>query len=208
MSEDSPTKRLSQIFESLSCLSDFQQQLQQKDKKYVNHHHHQHNQSSSAQSTTSSSSTATTSSSHKQQLPQQQTPAGPSSLQSQLQSCSGSSTSLSSSSNQIQNSTKLIGLPSGVGQYNDNGHNRILLGSRSTPNSPRLMPKRSRQPPAIPQRPNAAHIANPALVALDNDAPWPNFSSSNDHIDQQQQQQHQQPNSYHQGLPEVCFLNG
>ncbi|XP_058115979.1 uncharacterized protein CG43867 [Anopheles coustani] len=66
---------------------------------------------------------------------------------------------------------------------------RIMMGSRSTPNSPRLMSRRngsgggggpggsSSKPPPIPQKPSAAYIANPSLVALDCDAPWPPFTS-------------------------------
>ncbi|XP_035899801.1 uncharacterized protein CG43867 isoform X10 [Anopheles stephensi] len=53
---------------------------------------------------------------------------------------------------------------------------RIMMGSRSTPNSPRLMSRRNgsgSKPPPVPQKPNAAYIANPSLVALDCDAPWP-----------------------------------
>lgn len=81
-------------------------------------------------------------------------------------------------------------------QFVDGQSGRVLMGSRSTPNSPRLLPKRARQPPAIPQRPNAAFIANPALVALEKDAPWPNFNASNEHIDG-----HASNNTYHQSLP-------
>uniref|UniRef100_A0A182QI07 Uncharacterized protein n=1 Tax=Anopheles farauti TaxID=69004 RepID=A0A182QI07_9DIPT len=53
---------------------------------------------------------------------------------------------------------------------------RIMMGSRSTPNSPRLMSRRNgsgAKPPPVPQKPSAAYIANPSLVALDCDAPWP-----------------------------------
>nr|XP_040229600.2 uncharacterized protein CG43867 isoform X9 [Anopheles coluzzii] len=53
---------------------------------------------------------------------------------------------------------------------------RIMMGSRSTPNSPRLMSRRNgsgSKPPPVPQKPTAAYIANPSLVALDCDAPWP-----------------------------------
>ncbi|XP_049277395.1 uncharacterized protein CG43867 isoform X10 [Anopheles funestus] len=57
---------------------------------------------------------------------------------------------------------------------------RIMMGSRSTPNSPRLMSRRNgsgSKPPPVPQKPNAAYIANPSLVALDCDAPWPPLGS-------------------------------
>lgn len=50
-------------------------------------------------------------------------------------------------------------------------------------------------PPRGP--PNAAVIANPSLVALDSDAPWPPFCSLTDSLDVHQ------VNNYHQGLPEV-----
>lgn len=193
MSEDSPTKRLSQIFESLSCLSDFQQQLQKSDSSgSSSNKHHKYVPSSSA-----------------------------SSLSNQKQSLSGSSTStsLSSSSNQKLNVSQLPPpIPShvggggsqsvgggsvasnssgsaSIGYYIDNPLSRLMMGSRSTPNSPRLLPKRSRMPPVLAPRPNAALIANPALIALDNDAPWPPFNSSSDHLDVHQS------NNYHQSLP-------
>lgn len=211
MSEDSPTKRLSQIFESLSCLSDFQQQLQKSDNiKQQQKQQQQHQQ----QKYGTSSSTASSHSHH--------------SNQKQSLSGSSTSTSLSSSSNQKLNvipppipshvggGSSLGSLSCGggggggssgsgsasIGYYLDNPSSRLMMGSRSTPNSPRLLPKRSRMPPVLAPRPNAALIANPALIALDNDAPWPPFSSSSDHLDVHQ------TNNYHQSLPpEVNFIS-
>lgn len=149
MSDESPTKRLSQIFESLSCLSEIHKNQQKEQPNYGN---------------TSSSSSSSIQPSH----------------------YSVPSTPLSSTSNQ---NTKT----------NSSGQ-RVLIGSRSTPNSPRLMPKRSR-PPAIPQRPHAALIASPALVAMEAEAsPWAHFTSLTDHLDVHQS------NNYHQGLPEVSFF--
>lgn len=210
MSEDSPTKRLSQIFESLSCLSDFQQQLQKSDNNKQQKQQQQHKYGTSSSNTSSLSHHS-----------------------NQKQSLSGSSTStsLSSSSNQKLNVLpppipSLVGGSGGggigsssgmlsgggagggvsssgsasIGYYLDNPSSRLMMGSRSTPNSPRLLPKRSRMPPVLAPRPNAALIANPALIALDNDAPWPPFNSSSDHLDVHQ------TNNYHQSLPpEVSF---
>lgn len=152
MSDESPTKRLSQIFESLSCLSEIHKNQQKEQPNYGN---------------TSSSSS--------------------SSVQIQPSHYSVPSTPLSSTSNQ---NTKI----------NSSGQ-RVLIGSRSTPNSPRLMPKRSRPPPAIPQRPHAALIASPALATMDvENSPWTHFTSLTDHLDVHQ------VNNYHQGLPEVSFF--
>lgn len=67
------------------------------------------------------------------------------------------------------------------------------------------MPKRQRAPPAVPQRPSAAMISNPALAsassssAMDPDpSTWSShFSSLTDHLDVRQ------VNNYSQGLPEI-----
>lgn len=156
MSDESPTKRLSQIFGSLSCLSDIKAtEAVKKDPSKDNHV-------------------------YTKQLPfnfaQTSSPPPPSSLPS------------SSSSTQSGRTAHISNIPT----------SRVLIGSRSTPNSPRLMPKRSRVPPAVPQRPNASAVApNPALAALDTEAPWPHFSTLTDHLDVHQ------VNNYNQGLPEI-----
>lgn len=152
MSDESPTKRLSQIFGSLSCLSDIKTESIKKDaSKDNNVQSHSKQAQYNFVQTTSPSASLPSSSNH---------------------------------SNRIQT--------------NNIPNSRVLMGSRSTPNSPRLMPKRSRVPPAIPQRPNAAAlIANPALAALDSEAPWPHFSTLTDHLDVHQ------VNNYNQGLPEI-----
>lgn len=77
------------------------------------------------------------------------------------------------------------------------------------------MPKRHRAPPAVPQRPNAAHIANPALLSLESiitgsasvDGPlpaatshggsWSHFSALTEHLDVRQ------VNNYAQQMPEI-----
>ncbi|XP_037033139.1 uncharacterized protein CG43867 isoform X4 [Bradysia coprophila] len=159
MSDDSPTKRLSQIFGSLSCLSDLKTaESLKKDTSKDNHVQPNHPKQSPYNFAPTTSPPAS--------LPSL---SSPSSTQShRLQTGSNIPTS------------------------------RVLMGSRSTPNSPRLMPKRSRIPPAVPQRPNAgALIANPALAALDAEAPWPHFSTLTDHLDVHQ------VNNYNQGLPEI-----
>lgn len=153
MSDESPTKRLSQIFGSLSCLSDIKSTEPLKKDTSKDNHVQSH------------------------------------SKQSQY--------------NFAQTTSPPISLPSSSNQANrlQTNHiptSRVLMGSRSTPNSPRLMPKRSRIPPAVPQRPNAATlITNPALAALDSEAPWPHFSTLTDHLDVHQ------VNNYNQGLPEI-----
>lgn len=195
MSDESPTRRISQIFGSLSCLSDLQHQEQLKSKEIYGQQPPPHSHSSTSvgykYGSNTSSSTSTTSS-----------------------SAAGTKTALSdtavplSASNQTTPSSSSSGRllppqsPSMVHQTA-----RIMMGSRSTPNSPRLMPKRQRAPPAVPQRPNAAMISNPALAsassssssALDPDpSSWSShFSSLTDHLDVRQ------VNNYNQGLPEI-----
>ncbi|EDW43754.1 GM19014 [Drosophila sechellia] len=74
----------------------------------------------------------------------------------------------------------------------------------STPNSPRLLPRRAPRPPPIPAKPNQVKAdqqskdaqarnsttttvqstVNPVLAALDApDAPWPHFSTLTEHLD-------------------------
>lgn len=168
MSDESPTRRLSQIFGSLTCLADLKKSLDQQNPPPNGHEPHAGNHHLPApcyrHSTTSSVSPTPSASSHKSM------PSGPSPRQS----------------SQFNSAA----VPKSVVRS-------AAMGSRSTPNSPRLMPKRSRAPPSVPQRPNAAIIANPSLVALDAEAPWPHFSSLTDHLDVHQ------INNYGQGLPEI-----
>ncbi|XP_041674412.1 uncharacterized protein CG43867 isoform X3 [Drosophila eugracilis] len=85
----------------------------------------------------------------------------------------------------------------------------------STPNSPRLLPRRVPRPPPIPAKPNQVKASaeqtpsreqttavqssvNPVLAALDApDAPWPHFSTLTEHLDVHQ------VNNYGQALPEI-----
>ncbi|XP_020802838.1 uncharacterized protein CG43867 isoform X2 [Drosophila serrata] len=86
----------------------------------------------------------------------------------------------------------------------------------STPNSPRLMPRRVARPPPIPAKPGQVKVesrdpsvrdqaqnqtqsnVNPVLAALDApDAPWPHFSTLTEHLDVHQ------VNNYGQALPEI-----
>ncbi|KQS25958.1 uncharacterized protein Dere_GG12739, isoform B [Drosophila erecta] len=88
----------------------------------------------------------------------------------------------------------------------------------STPNSPRLLPRRAPRPPPIPAKPNqvkaeqqsrdvlprtststtAQSAVNPVLAALDApDAPWPHFSTLTEHLDVHQ------VNNYGQALPQI-----
>lgn len=91
----------------------------------------------------------------------------------------------------------------------------------STPNSPRLLPRRAPRPPPIPAKPNQVKAdqqskdaqarnsttttvqatVNPVLAALDApDAPWPHFSTLTEHLDVHQ------VNNYGQALPQVGFV--
>ncbi|XP_043661197.1 uncharacterized protein CG43867 isoform X2 [Drosophila teissieri] len=88
----------------------------------------------------------------------------------------------------------------------------------STPNSPRLLPRRGTRPPPIPAKPNQVKAeqqprdalprnstatsvqstVNPVLAALDApDAPWPHFSTLTEHLDVHQ------VNNYGQALPQI-----
>ncbi|XP_033168385.1 uncharacterized protein CG43867 isoform X6 [Drosophila mauritiana] len=88
----------------------------------------------------------------------------------------------------------------------------------STPNSPRLLPRRAPRPPPIPAKPNQVKAdqqskdaqarnsttttvqstVNPVLTALDApDAPWPHFSTLTEHLDVHQ------VNNYGQALPQI-----
>ncbi|KAH8339574.1 hypothetical protein KR074_011811 [Drosophila pseudoananassae] len=89
----------------------------------------------------------------------------------------------------------------------------------STPNSPRLLPRRVPRPPPIPAKPAQPKVkvdksmpqplqppqptpvvatSNPVLAALDApDAPWPHFSTLTEHLDVRQ------VNNYGQALPEI-----
>lgn len=175
MSDDSPTRRLSQIFGSLSCLSDLQ-----------NHDIHASRNGGG---------------SHKKNASQQQqNKYVPTKSSIPLPSTSNqtlSSSSSSQSSSNVQSSNNHHHRLH-IGSSNNAQSSRIMMGSRSTPNSPRMMPKNNqRTPPAIPQRPNAALIANPGIVGIDADSQWTHFSSLTDHLDVHQL------NNYSQGLPEI-----
>lgn len=178
MSDESPTRRLSQIFGSLSCLSDLQHQEQLKKEIYGT----SSSGASSAYKYASNTSSSTSSSS-----------AAAASAAASLPSTSNQTTPTSATS-----MTRLLAAHNNSLSPNLS-HSRIMMGSRSTPNSPRLMPKRQRAPPAVPQRPSAALIANPAMGSMDvsNDQSWSHFSSLTDHLDVRQ------VNNYSQGLPEI-----
>ncbi|KAH8250433.1 hypothetical protein KR038_001272 [Drosophila bunnanda] len=94
----------------------------------------------------------------------------------------------------------------------------VAGAAASTPNSPRLMPRRVPRPPPIPAKPGQAKVesrdppvrdlaqnptqanVNPVLAALDApDAPWPHFSTLTEHLDVHQ------VNNYGQALPEVSL---
>ncbi|XP_055545921.1 uncharacterized protein CG43867 isoform X5 [Wyeomyia smithii] len=201
MTDESPPRRLSQIFDPLTSLSDLeqiQQQIQQHQQHLQQQAHFKYAQGAPSNSS-SPSSTLLQLQQHQQQQQQQQ----------QRQSGGGysyntasSSTSLSSASNKSAKLSSSSSTSSYVGGPPP-GLSRIVMGSRSTPNSPRLAARRgtgpSNRPPMVPPRaqPNAAIIANPSLAALDSDAPWPAFGSLTDNLDVHQ------VNNYHQGLPEI-----
>ncbi|XP_038119888.1 uncharacterized protein CG43867 isoform X4 [Culex quinquefasciatus] len=211
MSDETPPRRLSQIFDPLTSLSDLeqiQQQIQQHQQHLLQHQQQQQQQQNHHKygvvhggGPSNSSSTST--------LLQHHMSSGAYSYNT-----ASSSTSLSSASNQSAKMSSSSSTSSYVGGPPP-GLNRIVMGSRSTPNSPRLMARRgggggpgpssggggsSSRPPMIPPRvapPNASMIANPSLAALDSDAPWPAFSSLTDNLDVHQ------VNNYSQGLPEI-----
>ncbi|XP_050082258.1 uncharacterized protein CG43867 isoform X3 [Anopheles aquasalis] len=234
MTEESPPRRLSQIFDPLMSLSELQAQIQQ--------HQHQLAHLKYAGSgagggvgaqtahpqygpgppgmPSSSSSTQTFSSSATSTLQHPSNGGGGSGGSSgatnihhtnggggggpgcyNYNTTASSSTSLSSVSNQSAklSSSSSTGSYIGGGTLGSGGSQsgglpvapapphvlgRIMMGSRSTPNSPRLMSRRNggssgAKPPPVPQKPGtagASYIANPSLVALDCDAPWPPFS--------------------------------
>lgn len=188
MADESPTQRISQIFNSLSGLSELQRQQDQL-LKPTKHHNFPSTGDTGLYESSNASTTSTTSSSSSA------TPAG------------HSSSSLPPFVAAIAPNTSL---PSTSAPRT---HHQSIASSRSTPNSPRLMPKRHRAPPAVPQRPNAAHIANPALLSLENmttgrtdgDEPvtaghggsWSHFSALTEHLDVRQ------VNNYAQAMPEI-----
>ncbi|TMW45516.1 hypothetical protein DOY81_009402, partial [Sarcophaga bullata] len=100
-------------------------------------------------------------------------------------------------------------------------HQQVLQSTQSTPNSPRLMPRRHSKPPPIPAKPssiaNTSSTAstssagssnllsnqkdtaqlNPASSLDGADAPWPHFSTLTDYLDVHQ------VNNYGQQVPEI-----
>lgn len=214
MTDESPPRRLSQIFDPLTSLSDLEQ-IKQQIQQHQAHLQQQQQQQNSHKygvgvggpSNSSSSSTLL----QFQQQHQQQNQGGAGGGGYNYNTAS-SSTSISSASNQSAKLSSSSSTSSYIGGPPP-GLSRIVMGSRSTPNSPRLMARRgtggsggpgSNRPPIVPPRsaaaalpPNAVMIANPSLAALDSDAPWPAFSSLTDNLDVHQ------VNNYNQGLPEI-----
>uniref|UniRef100_A0A2M4CJB4 Putative agap001934-pa-like protein n=1 Tax=Anopheles darlingi TaxID=43151 RepID=A0A2M4CJB4_ANODA len=239
MTEESPPRRLSQIFDPLMSLSELQAQIQQHQHqlahlKYAGSSSGGGSVGASAQTAhpqygpgppgmpSSSSSTQTFSSSATSTLQHPSNGGGGSGGSSgatnnhhtngvgggscyNYNTTASSSTSLSSVSNQSAKLSSSSSTGSYIGGTLGSGGSgtaggqsaasglpvapapphvlgRIMMGSRSTPNSPRLMSRRNgsssgAKPPPVPQKPGtAAYIANPSLVALDCDAPWPPFS--------------------------------
>ncbi|KAM7350172.1 uncharacterized protein CG43867 isoform 4-T5 [Cochliomyia hominivorax] len=94
---------------------------------------------------------------------------------------------------------------------------QLLQTAQSTPNSPRLMPRRQTKPPPIPAKPSSipstssttssgsnntnqkdgTAVINPASSLDGADAPWPHFSSLTDYLDVHQ------INNYGQPVPEI-----
>lgn len=105
-------------------------------------------------------------------------------------------------------------------------HQQVLQSTQSTPNSPRLMPRRQSKPPPIPAKPSSiantssstastssagssgllsnqkdSTQLNPASSLDGADAPWPHFSTLTDYLDVHQ------VNNYGQQVPEVSYWN-
>ncbi|XP_037824350.1 G-box-binding factor-like [Lucilia sericata] len=96
-------------------------------------------------------------------------------------------------------------------------HQHIQQTAQSTPNSPRLMPRRQAKPPPIPAKPTSIPstssttssssnksnqkegngVINPVSSLDGADAPWPHFSSLTDYLDVHQ------VNNYAQPVPEI-----
>ncbi|XP_059223825.1 uncharacterized protein CG43867 isoform X2 [Stomoxys calcitrans] len=86
---------------------------------------------------------------------------------------------------------------------------RTQVTAQSTPNSPRLMPRRTQKPPPIPAKPTGnvsgssgsspkdPGQVNPASSLDGSDAPWPHFSALTEYLDVHQ------VNNYSQGVPEI-----
>lgn len=108
---------------------------------------------------------------------------------------------------QMENVTSSGSSPAGALQ-------RTQATAQSTPNSPRLMPRRPQKPPPIPAKPTGSGANNPSgtnqnatlkdqsqvnpASSLDGaDAPWPHFSALTEYLDVHQ------VNNYSQGVPEV-----
>ncbi|EDW25967.1 GL14425 [Drosophila persimilis] len=139
---------------------------------------------------------------HQQHLLNQQLLQQPPSLPSQLPGRSSGSQSLHGSPLLVKRATSFSGqIPLVQGR---------LSSTTSTPNSPRLMPRRVPRPPPIPAKQgskqaeapqppvNPVNPVNPVLAALDApDAPWPHFSALTEHLDVHQ------VNNYGQALPEI-----
>ncbi|KAH8419915.1 hypothetical protein KR009_003841 [Drosophila setifemur] len=137
----------------------------------------------------------------------------PPSLPTQLGGLSGSQ-SLQGSPLLAKRATSFSGpLPLGQGR----SATAATITATSTPNSPRLLPRRVPRPPPIPAKPGQAKKVeqqhqqqqqpqqrdhqvpvNPVLAALDApDAPWPHFSTLTEHLDVHQ------VNNYGHTLPEI-----
>lgn len=188
MADDSPTHRISQIFNSLSGLTELQRQQNQLPNRSIQHNSESPGTETGIYESSNVSTTSTASSS----------------------SSSATAAGHSSSSLPFVSVTPNTSLPSTSAP----SRSHQSISSRSTPNSPRLVPKRHRAPPAVPQRPNAAHIANPALLSLENmttgsgagdgtipatahGGSWSHFSSLTEHLDVRQ------VNNYAQAMPEI-----
>ncbi|XP_017030486.1 uncharacterized protein CG43867 isoform X3 [Drosophila kikkawai] len=152
---------------------------------------------------------------HHHQLHHLQQHSQPPSLPTQRSGCLSGSQSLQGSPLLAKRATSFSGqMP--LGQVRAAG---TAGAAASTPNSPRLMPRRVPRPPPIPAKPGQVKVVessrdpppardqaqnqmqasvNPMLAALDApDAPWPHFSTLTEHLDVHQ------VNNYGQALPEI-----
>ncbi|XP_055915617.1 uncharacterized protein CG43867 isoform X3 [Eupeodes corollae] len=222
MSDEIPSGRLSQIFESLSCFSELQQrQINDPTSSFltavpnsttaqsVSHNYYIRQPdgsgyylSSGTQTFPSASSQSHHLTQHQQYYQQQQNRSRCDSLSltssplmtKRATSFSGQIPLISTQGTRVQSAAIASG--SGVVATSAAAIQQQQT-SQSTPNSPRLMPRRSHRAPPIPAKPNAALIASPALMAMDVDAPWPQLSTLTDHLNVHQ------INNYVQGVPEI-----
>ncbi|XP_055841558.1 uncharacterized protein CG43867 isoform X4 [Episyrphus balteatus] len=203
MSDDVSSGRLSQIFESLSCLSEMQIRQDNSlspsssasiptftNAQSISNSYYIRHPDGSGFIWPSGTKTFPTTSPQSHHLHYQSKCDTSSPLMTKrATSFSGQITISNSHSPHVQSAATIVG----IGGFSLQKQQT----SQSTPNSPRLMTRRSHRTPPIPTKPNAALIASPALMTMDVDASWPHFSSLANNLDTHQ------GNNFSQVLSEI-----